>query len=211
MLAHFYATIHLLFVVSPDVAFGVAYARVDLQGDGHTLRLGDTVEIRWSTDLLPHREDTSYQVDILLYTRDVNTGFLSSPRPLALAQDNSGYASVTIPSTMDWPGADVIIPVFLKVVEAGPVGTAAVRAGKWAPAASLVTQSEELNGSECSSWASSDPIHQQDLQNIVCCPLTVQSARWRISGLTEVTGINRDLQAYYNPMADTCFRQTAAR
>ena len=192
------------------MAFGVTYAGVNLQGDGHTLRVGDTVEIRWSTDILPHRENTSYQVDILLYTRDVNSGFLSSPITLAWGQDNSGYANVIIPSTMDWPEDDIIIPVFLKVAEANPEGTAAVRAGKWAPVAFLVTQSEELNGSECSRWASSDPIEQQHLQDVVCCPLTVQGARWGTSGLTEVTGINRDLQAYYNPMADTCFRQKAA-
>lgn len=193
------------------MAFGVTYAGVDLQGNGHTLRVGDTVEIRWSTDILPHQEDTSYQVDILLYTQNANSGSLSSPTTLASRQNNSGYASVTIPSTMDWPEDDIIIPVFLKVAKANSEATAAARAGKWAPVAFLVTQSEELNGSECSSWASSDPIEQQHLQDVVCCPLSVQGARWRTSGLAEVTGINRDLQAYYNPMAETCFRQTAAR
>ena len=184
---------------------------MDLEQDGHTLRQGDAIDIRWSTDILPHREDASYQVDILLYRRDEDRGSLSLLSTVASDEDNDGSATVTIPSIMNWPEDDVIIPVFLKVAVAASEGVAAARTGKWAPVAFLVPRPEVLDGTECNTWATSDPIEQQHLQDVVCCPLTAQSARWRTSGLTEVTGINRDLHAYYNPMADTCFQQTAPR
>ena len=180
----------------------------NLEQDGHTLRQGETIEIRWSTDIMPHREDTSYEVDVLLYRRDEESGSLSQPIPVALGEFNDGSATVTIPS-VNWPADDVIIPVFLQVTMAARPSED--RVGKWAPVAFLVMHSDDLNGTECNRWAESDPIDQQLLQDTVCCPLTAQSARWRTSGLTEVTGINRDLHTYYNPMADTCFRQTAAR
>lgn len=179
---------------------------LNLEENGHTLRQGEPIEIRWSTDILPHREDTSYEVDVLLYWQDEDSGSLSQPITVASGEDNDGSATVTIPS-MNWPADDVVIPVFLQVVMAASGG----KVGKWAPVAFLVTRSDDLNGTECDEWTASDPYDQQLLQDTVCCPLTAQSARWRTSGLTEVTGINRDLHTYYNPMADTCFRQTAAR
>lgn len=186
---------------------------MELQQDGHTLTRGDTLRIQWSTDILPHKQDTLYQVNVLLYmyTQDENSGSLSLLATLASGEDNDGSATLTIPSTLDWPGDDVIIPVLLKVAVAAAEDDPAARAGKWSSVAFLVKQLEELNGTECSTWASKDPFEQEHLQDVACCPLTTQNARWLTSGLTEVTGINRDLQAYYNPMADTCFRQTAAR
>ena len=182
------------------------------------LKGGDTVNIMWSPEIVPHFDAGSYRVDVTIHIQDLQSGEWMMYEHLVEDVSNSGRLdNIKLPTFSNLPSnVSSVIPIALQV--AARLDGARLKSkrqtsfpaiyAKWSLTLYIQTDFKV----SCEEWLNSEnpSIGNRLLQQLPPCPRTLAQANLVNSGFDK-DNIHPLFLEFFHSKSQVCFRQRNVR